>query len=569
MKPTLSCCILTLLFFLYSFSVAAYPYTELAAPPEEIISGRLKTPQPVVTHSHSAIFPKAELEPNQLYLTAANHEPISLEKDYLLVGFPHSPFKLASYFSHYHWVKGEKISLNAYLHAEKDSPLLNVIEHATLHVLYPSGQSEQISMTDANGEGIVTGSFKALEIGEHRIRVEAKGLTPLGTPFIRTVEYTIPIEQATIQSITHAQIGKPFKTPLNHIRFPVKFFLKSTSEHFALPQKIFLSAELWGGSSDHKWSPIVWLGGMKDPKNHSVTHSIDTRWFTNNKAIFFELRNVKVSDPNSYIPLSLDARVPLKDVEKSLPYIKPSAKIINPDEEMLRGVLEYKNLPKLTTSLTSDAFTSSALLLVHGYCSGPVWPPDFKSDAKTFLSPFKNLSHDQFALEILDFAKKFSSFGIIGHSQGGLAAMHLLANYQSGLNLADGERLIQVIGAPFLGTALATNWALFGRIVGRGCGGNDSLSPDGAALWLATIPQHVREKVYYYYTSQKESDCDWITSWVLNSPNDGVVEASNAKLPGGNFAGDKKGECHVDQMKEPPQTKNKERNQMMDRLAAR
>ena len=60
------------------------------------------------------------------------------------------------------------------------------------------------------------------------------------------------------------------------------------------------------------------------------------------------------------------------------------------------------------------------------------------------------------------------------------------------------------------------------------------------------------------------------TALSLDSPNDGVVELQRAKLPFGNHVSNGRGECHVGvPLCCSSQTHNKERNEEMDRQAAR
>ena len=66
----------------------------------------------------------------------------------------------------------------------------------------------------------------------------------------------------------------------------------------------------------------------------------------------------------------------------------------------------------------------------------------------------------------------------------------------------------------------------------------------------------------------------FLTGRYLSSPNDGVVEKERARLPFGNHVSDTPGECHFDLSFLPfcwcpSQTANKQRNQEMDREAAR
>ena len=60
-----------------------------------------------------------------------------------------------------------------------------------------------------------------------------------------------------------------------------------------------------------------------------------------------------------------------------------------------------------------------------------------------------------------------SSCGIIAHSQGGLASLHLYTYYWSCLDDASigGNRLIQAVGSPYQGTPLAGTIAAIGAIV--------------------------------------------------------------------------------------------------------
>lgn len=84
------------------------------------------------------------------------------------------------------------------------------------------------------------------------------------------------------------------------------------------------------------------------------------------------------------------------------------------------------------------------LLLVHGYCSGGVWPASQFSSASTFLDVNQNRSHDVFAQKIKAFGNTWNSYGVVAHSQGGAASLHLYTYYWSGLDNATGSRLIRV-----------------------------------------------------------------------------------------------------------------------------
>ena len=105
---------------------------------------------------------------------------------------------------------------------------------------------------------------------------------------------------------------------------------------------------------------------------------------------------------------------------------------------------------------------------MHGYCSSDVWGPvqyQF-SDSDVFHDLEENRSHDQFANEIINFGSQYNSYGIVAHSQGGAASLHLYTYYWSGLDYAsNGSRLIQSVGTPYQGTPLAGKLAALGDIL--------------------------------------------------------------------------------------------------------
>ena len=113
-------------------------------------------------------------------------------------------------------------------------------------------------------------------------------------------------------------------------------------------------------------------------------------------------------------------------------------------------------------------------MLVHGYCSdGNPFPTSQFTGEIVFNDPNQNRTHDQFANLIRNFGASYPSFGIVAHSQGGAASLHLYTYYWSGLDYATGgSRLIQSVGTPYQGTALAGNLACLDNIFGAGCGYN-------------------------------------------------------------------------------------------------
>ena len=190
------------------------------------------------------------------------------------------------------------------------------------------------------------------------------------------------------------------------------------------------------------------------------------------------------------------------------------------------------------------------------------------TDAVKFESFNSNDSHDEFAQKIDSFADSsgIESCSIIAHSQGGAAALHLYAHYWSCLDNADsGTRLIQSVGTPYQGTAIAGTAAYLAAAFGVGCGANYDLTYNGAAAWLSTKPSWARAEVFYWTTSFKDywwsyDYCNFVTDPFLSDPDDGVTEKWAGQLPYGNNRGHKEGFCHTSGMEDGPQLNDYGRN---------
>jgi len=208
---------------------------------------------------------------------------------------------------------------------------------------------------------------------------------------------------------------------------------------------------------------------------------------------------------------------------------------------------------------------------------GDVWDHTHFTDAVKFTDFKQSRSQDAFALLMMKFGESLGlpSYGVVAHSQGGLAALHLKTYYWSGLDTATGQRLIQTVGSPYKGCSLAGTLADLGGLFGVGCSSNSDLAPNGAQLWLSKIPKDPQTYIYYYTTTYDDSwflspACVTGSGLVLYSPNDGTCEIKFSQPDkGGNNMGTKKSFCHTDGMNYPPQTKDTSRNSEMNSKAAR
>ncbi|PIP78984.1 MAG: conditioned medium factor [Gammaproteobacteria bacterium CG22_combo_CG10-13_8_21_14_all_40_8] len=474
------------------------------------------------------------------------------------------------------------------------NPLLpnELIEKALLKVTDPDGSKHQYAMYDDGlhgdklpNDGVYGADFTPAQKGNYQVQIQAQGTNPEGNPFLRTTEHLVPIVEQTIdfdQKLVQADL-------LENQRLIIQLPMVNQSQteeketevgEVTEPAHYRLIAEVWGyDAMGRKMIPVSWISTIAPLTKDSLALQLDERWVQRAKAQGpFELRNLRIEETENYIPLVNVKRLSLslsKMAETSLKTLalNKTASFDAITHEMRMGV-KPDTLQKIDA--TTQALPSSGLMLVHGYCSGDVWGPVASqfSNAVVFSDLNANRSHDEFARKIRDFGASMNSYGIVAHSQGGDAALHLYTYYWSGLDNASGNRMIQSLGTPYQGTPLAGNLAALGSVFGVGCGTNANLTTSGAASWLAGIPSWARDKVYYSTTSfttkwWRYDYCSVATDLFLSDPEDGVVEKSRGQLSGGHNMGHKTGWCHTSGMRDPAQTKDSSRNSDMNANAMR
>lgn len=487
------------------------------------------------------------------------------QKEGFLLVSSDSPQRIMSYQTSRQQLKGQRIGFATYSYAEGDSS--SVINSASVRVVQPDGKAVSIHAMFDDGlhndgqarDGVFGGDFLATETGNYSAQVVVTGQNANGLRFIRTTEHLVPV----IESGIGLSADAAYATELSDNRLSVNVAI----DHYEDTSKFHTYAEVWGRSAHNSKQPVpvAWIGGMVNNDNGNLAMGLDTRWIARAEAVApFELRNIRIEDPDHFIPMAEVKSLPLSVAV--LPDSATRAFSGAIDQEMLMGEVPF----------IATRGVGSRLLLVHGYCSGNVWGSVSNqfSNASIFMDLNQNRSHDQFATRILNFGNTYHSYGIVAHSQGGAAATHLYTYYWSGLDNATGGRLIQSVGTPYQGTALAGNLALLGSIFGVGCGTNTDLTYNGAAAWLAGIPSWARSAVNYYSTSFTDrwwryDYCNIATDLVLSDPEDGTTERVYAQLPGANNRGHRTGWCHTSGMRDPAQTTDSNRNSTMNANAAR
>ena len=480
-----------------------------------------------------------------------------------------SPYRLLSYKTTTDQLVGQSISFVGHGYEKVgeglDSRANNgMVGEAWLRITTPGGDVRMLPMFDDGRhgdqraeDGIFGGSFVPKQAGNYQAQVIAHGTTPEGNAFLRTAQHLVPVIAPAMDLALDFAPARLVDDRRLEVSLAVDNF-------DGAPEKYRVFAEVWGADAAGEKRPVSWIGGISYVEDGRLSLGLDLRWIGLSGAVSdFELRNVRIEDPDHFIPVAQVERM-----EMVTPTLPAQARAVpkSLDEEMLMGPRpEPRSFDK----------AGSRLLLVHGYCSGNVWGPQAGqfTNESIFLDLNKNRSHDTFAVMIGTFGSTYSSFGIVAHSQGGAASLHLYTYYWSGLDYASGGRLIQSVGTPYQGTALAGNAAVLGQIFGVGCGTNYDLTYSGAASWLSGVPSWARNAVNYYTTAFKDNwwsydYCHLVTDLLLNDPDDGTTEKAYGQLSSGVNRGHKSGWCHTSGMAEPPQTTDGSRNSSMNSNAA-
>lgn len=491
-----------------------------------------------------------------------------------------SDYQLYSFIDNNFTTQNSHLNLVAYMLEAKQEkgdrglmlqkqPLQGSLKQVHATITSPSKKIIRVRLNDAGikgdkiaGDGLYSASVPTDEVGTYTSQVQVKGVRPDGIDFSRTVTDLYPV---AVNSFSFNQTAASLTST-----GPDSGILSVSVNRLADSDRVFLSAEIWGVDPKGNPKSAVWVGGVVSPKESKsgteLQLDFDTRWLrrANIKAPF-SLKAIRLQDVDNNVPLAELDSLAVK-ADKNIALLK-SLNTLVIDEKMLMG-------KKTVSDQIQLAAANPKLLLVHGYCSGQVWNTSNFSNSAEFKDYSQNRSHDQFAQQLINFGAAYDSYGIVAHSQGGAAALHLYSKYWSGLDYATGGRLIQSVGTPYQGTALAGNLALLGQIFGAGCGTNTDLTYNGAANWLATIPSWARSQVDYYTTSFNTrwwayDYCHIATDLFLSDPDDGTTEKWSGQLSGGINKGHKTGWCHTNGMRDTAQYKDSSRNASMSSRAAR
>lgn len=472
-----------------------------------------------------------------------------------------NPMKIYSHLNTYNLKVGQDIGLVATLIEQNffnDSvsvtPIkLKNINNAIMDIIYPDGKEINVDMKDdglnydiAANDGIYGAFIKATEVGNYRVQSVLSGTKLDGTRFIRTSQHIITVidDKITLNGLAFGEMQK------SNNRMDVNIGVKINQQKFNSEESLFRAyTEIWAKNEANEDIPVCWISGIVNveqskEKGSFVTLELDLRWLSRvNAKEPITLKNVYIQDAYTHIPLSQFDQISLKtfEITKLLKSLHLDGTIIT--KEMKQGIPP----PNFNLTRTSSV-GSGALVLLHGYCAdGNPWEKFTEWTNGHFFNKKKaNLLNEEFAQIVAEFAQErnLDTYSIVGHSQGGMVAVHLLNYYFTGLDKAANGRIIQSVGSPYQGCTVAGSAANLGKLFGISCGENFDLTVDGAKLWLAGISLDVRKHIYYYTTTYQQGTffgdyCNLAINFLLEWPNDGTAELDYSNIPNGNNMGNK------------------------------
>lgn len=266
---------------------------------------------------------------------------------------------------------------------------------------------------------------------------------------------------------------------------------------------------------------------------------------------------------------------------------------------------KIKTVHQSNSSVANKIIDAKTLLLVHGLCgTDEAWPSKHFTHSWSYGdSVERSKSNAEFAARIQESTRKEGmdtlGFSSVGHSQGGLALLHMLAFLVSGLDtllidtlthggrFTNNHRLIQSLGSPYRGSDLSFGQWL--RLLSSSCEGESGqFNSEQRRSELLVILDATKELVvagqgqtrdassfvHYYATACGNSDR---TDAVVSLLNADLTDKRSPVMNGipVDFE-DNDRECHTGSVSfiglgyyGPPQIRNRARNREMDFYAAR
>jgi len=457
------------------------------------------------------------------------------------------------------------------------SALLGSVSKAEMDLLTPDGKEIDVPMHDDGlhgdglaNDGVFGATVTATTPGTYVASAVLSGVVD-GISFVRTTQQLISVvAQTAVLSGTASAVHD------GQQRLTVNIGVSGTA---GIKYRAY--AEVWGVDSKGDALAVCWIGGVSttvaDGSSVVLPLGLDLQWIAKAGAKApYTLKNVYVQDISTFLPLTTQQTIPVTlsgnvvGMNSVLTRLRQRPNVATEVTEAMRMGVRPLHLFRSRNATA----TTTPLVAVHGYCAGGNPFRDhsqYFTNTVYFTDPKANREHDDFANLLSDFAEAqgFTAWAGAGHSQGGIALLHLLEFYWSGLSVPDQGHIVQSVGSPFLGCSAAGSAANLGKAFGVGCGTNYDMSVDGATLWATGLTPETQNLVYFYTTTYKRNQffgdyCNLAVNLILKWPNDGTTELDLAQLPHGNNMGNTEQQCHTAGMKYIAQTADPARLQAIN-----
>ncbi|MCA9968786.1 MAG: hypothetical protein KC425_01150, partial [Anaerolineales bacterium] len=235
-----------------------------------------------------------------------------------------SPVQIYTHLTTHALLVGREIGLVTYAFDETDAAesgapaALAAAQEATLRLQLPNGAQRETRMFDdgrhadgAAGDGVFGATFVPELAGSYRAQVLVRGAGSNGAEFLRSSEHVFPVLADALR-LDAAQPVSALPLDANRLQLKLEGTLLA-----GLPGRVTAAAEVWGTDAAGQPVPVAWIGGLSETAvaegRVTLPLTLDGRWIALAGAQApFELRNVRVQDMATHVPLAQLERVPLQ-----------------------------------------------------------------------------------------------------------------------------------------------------------------------------------------------------------------------------------------------------------------
>ena len=320
-------------------------------------------------------------------------------------------------------------------------PLPNMLRNATMTVTYPDGRKEVHVMYNEKTPGMMGGKFRPPMAGNYTVQLEVTGVDKeSGYEFARSLSSTLSVAAPSL-NVTGSVLSDLYHHPVTGneiilIQVGVKWDPQSRDTYRGY-------AEVYAVGKGGVSVPVAWVGGLMQVKvtsssSYMLQFELDSRWLVLANATFpLTLHNLTFEEIDGFIEV-VKVKQFLKVSASSLliahwrPMMKPSE--VDITYEMRNGYSPYRGKNNESDETVNAA---GAIVLVHGYCADrPPFPSAQFTNPVVFSDLRQNRDIDTFARLLRSFTanRGLQRFSIVAHSQGGMAAVHMLTFFNTPLD---------------------------------------------------------------------------------------------------------------------------------------